>query len=176
MAAKTVRAISVKTVGVNPKDIFKLADDVKVMHAFKILGRVKGILTDERPDGTMYDVLTGNFEATNKDGEMYESGRCFLPIGFDESIINAIKGKENAPEIQFAVSIDVIRAANAQGYSYSMETLYEEERTPETDPLHALRLKVAAAAPALAVPKKEETSDGKAPADKAHAEKVAKQK
>jgi hypothetical protein len=94
----------------------------------------------------------------------------------DEGIINSIKGKENAPEIQFAVSIDVIRAANAQGYSYSMETLFEEERTPDTDPLHALRLKVAAA-PALAAPtKKEEAPADKAHAEKAHAEKVAKQK
>jgi hypothetical protein len=170
MAAKTVRAISVKTVGVNPKDIFKLADDVKAMHAVKILGRVTGVLTDERPDGTMFDVLTGNFEATNKDGEVYASGRCFLPIGFDEGIINSIKGKENAPEIQFAVSVDVIRANNAQGYSYSMETLFEEERTPETDPLHALRVKVAAA-PALAAPKKDE-----APAAEVHAEEKASKK
>jgi hypothetical protein len=148
MANKTVRAISVKTVNVNPKDIFKLADDVKSMHAFKILGRVKGVLTDERPDGTMFDVLTGVFEAVNKDGETFESGRCFLPIGFDESIINAIKGKTDAPEIQFAVSIDVIRASNAQGYSYSMEKLFEESKTAETDPLFALRQKVAAALPA----------------------------
>lgn len=164
-AAKTVRAISVKTVGVNPKDIFKLADDVKAMHAVKILGRVTGVLTDERPDGTMFDVLTGNFEATNKDGEVFTSGRCFLPIGFDEGIINAIKGKESAPEIQFAVSVDVIRAANAQGYSYSMQTLFEEEKTPETDPLHALRLKVAAA-PALSAPKKEAAPEKEAATEK----------
>jgi hypothetical protein len=175
MAAKTVRAISVKTVGVNPKDIFKLADDVKSMHAVKILGRVTGVLTDERPDGTMFDVLTGNFEATNKDGEVYASGRCFLPIGMDEGIINSIKGKENAPEIQFAVSIDVIRANNAQNYSYSMETLFEEERTPETDPLHALRVKVAAA-PALAAPKKETPAPVTEGAEPDHAEKASKKK
>lgn len=154
MAAKTVRAISVKTVGIEPKHIFKLDDAIKSMFAARIVGRVTHIITDERPDGTLYDALAGKFEATNADGEVYQSGRCFLPIGFDEGIINSFKTPQKddkgnelpQSEVQFVVDVYVIRATNAQGYSYSMESVHEVQATPENDPLYALR-QIAASKP-----------------------------
>lgn len=149
MGAKVVRNLSVKTIGVNPKKA-AASDDVNFrMLLATMLGAVTNVKDDEGPDGSPFSVMCGQFEATNADGEVFRSGRCFLPVGFDEPIIASIKKAmketpDNVPVIKFGVRLYAIKATNPQGYSYEMEPLVEDKQDAAHDLLADIRAQVLA--------------------------------
>lgn len=118
------------------------------------LARIYGTLDDVREQfdknaGVSYTYFAGSFEAINmQDGDVYKSGKLFLPKGISElveSTIQQIKKdlpadkKTDSVALDFAFEVRSIKAKNPAGYTYKVYPLVSPERS---DRLKQLRDKV----------------------------------
>lgn len=108
----------------------------------QVFGIATGIKTGESNFGP-WTALTGAFRATRlSDGEVYQSGSCFLPKMGTELIAPMLK-KEGVDGLEFAFNIGVVPSDNAIGYEYYVEPMLEAK---ENDPLELLQKRVTQAA------------------------------
>lgn len=108
----------------------------------QVFGIATGIKTGESNFGP-WTALTGAFRATRiKDGEIFQSGTCFLPKMGTEMIAPMLK-KEGVDGLEFAFNIGVVPSDNAIGYEYYVEPMLEAK---ENDPLEMLAKRVLQAA------------------------------
>jgi hypothetical protein len=128
----SVKGINCKPTGTNP------ATPLCVMY-----GRATDVKTGENKDGTIWSALTGSFEAVNlQTGDIYKSGKLFLPGGIHETVESAVRGLKQAEKegstsvaVEFALEIRSIEAKNPIGYSYQAVNLRPARATDELDPL-----------------------------------------
>jgi hypothetical protein len=114
-----------------------LAGDVKKApegNLYQIVGNASKIESGEHATfGTFY-ALVGDFIATRETGEVYRSGKAFVP----DIVLNLVKpflDDEKPVQIAFRVGKKLDESAPA-GYVYTVENLIE----PKEDPLLALAM------------------------------------
>jgi len=140
MAEKTViPKLSVKALGCNPKAASALKEgDTTPVPLCKVWGVATGVKQGEAANGQIWTALSGRFEGTNiqdGDGTVFQSGKLFLPTGFQEVIEGALAEAIDA-EVQFGLEIRAVRASNPIGYSYQAVVLVPPR---ENDALSQLR-------------------------------------
>jgi len=120
----------------------KIAKPEKKTALMHVFGIATGIKTGESNFGP-FTALTGAFRATRiSDGEIFQSGLCFLPKMGTE-LIAPMLAKEGVDGLEFAFIIGVVPAENAYGYEYYVEPMLESK---ENDPLELLAKRVSQAA------------------------------
>lgn len=150
--------IVAKDVG-NPKLIATLPDNENKL----VLGAIIGIARDfkskvDQRDLKEYWFFTGDFEAVPAEAgkDVTRSGVLYLPTGIQELISNALydaQGERLTDAVQFAFEVSVVKATNAQGYSWAFEP---KMQAAPNDPLAELRaLAAPKPAPAIEPPKPE---------------------
>lgn len=108
------------------------------------LARIYGTLDevryqDDKDKGQIYTYFVGSFEAVNmQDGDVYKSGKLFLPKGISELVEGECKKNPNTA-IQFAFEVRSIKANNPAKYSYKVLPLVSPEKS---DALAQLRERV----------------------------------
>lgn len=122
----------------------------------KYLGRIGGICTGTKAvadaRGETFTALVGNFAGispADKDGNQQEirSGVAYLPGGFHDSVISALKAAGEAGQVRFAYDCYSVFADNPIGYAYVFKPLLKPERA--SDPLAEI---MGTAAPQIAAP------------------------
>jgi hypothetical protein len=134
----------------NPKLIANLKDNENKL----VLGAIFGIAKDAKTKvddrtTTEYSFLTGDFSALPADpaGDEVRSGVLYLPDGIRDIVENALfapDGSRISDSVQFAFEVSVVKANNAQGYSWAFEP---KMKASPNDPLAELRKLVAKPAP-----------------------------
>lgn len=105
------------------------------------LARLYGTLDQVREyhdiaSGRVDPYFVGSFEAINlQTGEVFKSGKMYLPKGLSEMVESAVKKNPDAA-IQFAFEVRSIKASNAAKYSYKALALVSPE---PSDALRQLR-------------------------------------
>lgn len=108
----------------------------------QVFGIATGIKTGESNFGP-WTALTGAFRAKRiSDGEIYQSGACFLPKMGTELISGMLK-KDGVDGLEFAFMIGVVPSDASIGYEYYVEPMLESK---ENDPLEMLAKRVDQAA------------------------------
>jgi hypothetical protein len=117
---------------------------VKTIEANELpLARIYGTLNEvryqvDKDKGLNYVFFVGSFEAINmQDGEVYRSGKLFLPKGISELVETAVNKNPNE-SIEFAFEVRSIKATNPAGYSYKVLALKSPEKTDELAALRKL--------------------------------------
>lgn len=130
-----ISKMSVKTLGCNPR----LARDEQRRPLCRIYGMATGTkVQEDKVQGNIFVSLTGNFEGVNlENGEVYRSGKLYLPNGIHEVIESAVKKlADGAGEsVQFALEIHSVIATNPIGYSYEAKNLVRAEIADELETL-----------------------------------------
>lgn len=143
-----VRKISTKTVlGKKPA----VPADDKPHWLFQVVGIANDKTTGETDKGP-WIALLGAFQATNYEtGEIYRSGRAFLPNVALDLVLGQL-GAKDVQSVQFAFRIGV-RAdeTSVTGYVYIAEPVIN---VTENDPLEALLAKLPGPAAPTALPSK----------------------
>lgn len=122
-----------------------------VLNCGQFIGRASGIKQGETDFG-VWNALTGNFRGISPDGEVMDSGVCFLPdVAFD-MIKGQLDGGAIAVDFAFAITA-ALDDTSPVGFSYRATPLMDSE---ETDPVLMLQQKLAAKL-ALAAPTKAAT-------------------
>lgn len=150
-----------KNVGDPKKARANMPDNVNQV----VLGTVYGIATSVKhgkmPDQlSTYTCLKGNFEGIPADAsrDIIRAGILFLPESFQAPIEEMLEGvgdgnggweKEPVASVMLAYEVSVIRATNAQEYSWAVKPL---TAPAESDPLMILRQNIPAVAAQLAAP------------------------
>lgn len=108
----------------------------------QVFGIATGIKTGESQFGP-WTALTGAFRATRHvDGEVFQSGTCYLPAMGTEMIVPMLK-KEGVDGLEFAFNIGIVPSDKPIGYEYYVEPMLEAK---ENDPLELLAKRVSQAA------------------------------
>jgi hypothetical protein len=140
-----IASIAAKTVGVD----FKKAKEV-AQNCYQIIGYATDVKSGEGSRGS-WKILQGSFEATNvQTGEIFVSGRCFLPSTFTNIIAGQLQG--SVGEVSFAYLIGTKPSddlVNTAGYEWVVTPLVEAEAT---DPIEVIRSKIVK--PVVVEPKK----------------------
>jgi hypothetical protein len=123
-----ITKMSVKGLGCNPGSLTRMC---------QIMGKAIGVKTGEDATGRVWSALIGDFRGVNLEtGEVFRSGKLFLPSGIHEPIEAAVKGlgdKGGEGVVKFALELRTVKASNPIGYSYQAVTLLPI--TAETDSL-----------------------------------------
>lgn len=137
-----------------------------------IYGRANGIkMGEDKGTGRIWSALTGGFEGLNlENGEVYRSGKLFLPGGIHEAIEAAVKtdDPEKFNEVKFGLEIRSVKASNPIGYSYQAVSLVNPTVADELDEMRALLAPANVKTIAAGEPSPNETP---APAPAAHSKK-----
>jgi len=161
-----LKKLSFKTV-VGKVNRRELPEDGSPMLVMRVIGVANKLVTGNSDYGTFAGFL-GNFEATNvASGEVFRSGKMFLPT-VCSSLLEAAIAANNGANVEFGFDIGVKEADNSVGYEYTATPIIEAS---ETDPVSLLKSRISA--PALPAPTKKgaapaltnETGDEKAPAE-----------
>lgn len=130
-----ISKMSTKALGTNPT-MCKVKSDIDpskkgALTLCAIGGRATGLKVGE--DGErVYEALTGQFYGMNLQvgeggiGDQYESGKLFLPPGFHEQVVSAVKEttKDGAVgTVEFGFVFQTVPAENPIGYSYQAKNL-----------------------------------------------------
>src|SRR4029077_14452076 len=132
-----ISKITISTIGCNPSEIKVLkADDPKLQNGELPLCRMYGKLNESRVEmdkdkGTSFTYFVGSFEAVNmQTGEVFRSGKMFLPKGLSELVEAAVNKNPNAA-IAFAFEVRAIKAQNPAGDTYKALALKSPEAEDE---------------------------------------------
>lgn len=126
----------------------------------QIIGKASGLKTGEDTTGRVWSAITGEFRGVNlATGEIFRSGKLFLPGGIHEVVEGAVKSlPEDGGVVKFAFEIRTVEAKNPIGYSYQAANLMPMES--ETDSLADVIAAIAApAVAAIAAPAVAEVKD-----------------
>jgi hypothetical protein len=134
---ESIETPTVEVLGVTKMSVNSICGKKSMGRICVILGRANGIKTGEDAQGKVWEALTGTFEGRNlQTGEVFRSGKLFLPSGIHETIVDAVKA---LPEgvvgaATFAFEIRRVEASNPIGYTYQAVPLIKTEI--EKDELH----------------------------------------
>lgn len=141
-----IKKITAKTVlGDRPERPAKGTVDL-----YTVYGIANGLVQRESDFGP-WTKLTGSFEAVRiKDGEVFNSGACFLPEPMNSMLAAQLsqtdkEGKRTTRAVEFSIMVSVKRTDTAIGYEYVAKSLVTLD---QADPLAALREKTVKALPA----------------------------
>ena len=125
----------------NPKRV-EDADGKRRVILGTILGRASGVKATELR-GEMFMALTGAFEGipAEADKPIIRAGICYLPGGFQESVLEALNGGADGTVVDFAMEFAADFAKNPIGYSYAAKPLLNKA---SNDPLASLKAEVEA--------------------------------
>lgn len=146
LAVKLLAKISYKTVcgKVNRRE---LPEDKSPLHVMRIMGQATKTVTGNTDFGAFVGFM-GNFEATNvRTGEIFRSGKCFLPPVATNLLEGAVAGANGAP-VMFAFDIGVKEDDESSvGYVYTATPILD---AGEADPIEQMKKTINA--PALPAP------------------------
>jgi hypothetical protein len=111
-----------------------------------IIGKATGTKQGEDANGAIWSALIGTFQGTNlQTGEVFRSGKLFLPSGIHESIEAAVGQLKEGGSVNFAIEFRRVEAENPIGYSYQAVNLLPVETQEDTlgDLLTAVQGKMA---------------------------------
>lgn len=133
-----ISKISIATIKCNPVV-------AKVTNSRTAIAHIYGIASGCKPakntaTGDVHYPLIGQFEAVNlQTGEVFGSGKLFLPAGIHEMLSSMFLENEAADPVKFGLEISSEPAKNPIGYSYSARPLIE---STVNDPLTEMRLSI----------------------------------
>lgn len=171
MATMVKAKLAMRDIG-NPKAVTAKPDgDNSPLYLGMIYGIARGVRTRVDDKGEIDEALRGDFEAERAEPLKTEgepdvthirSGICYLPSGFHDQMITAVKETEGG--VSFKLRIQVRKAQNPIGYEYIMQPIAAPE---VADPLASLR--ALEYAPEQASPAVEDKSKAAAKAQQAAA-------
>jgi hypothetical protein len=136
--------ITISAIGCNPSEIKVLKpDDPKLQNGALPLARLYGKLNEvryqaDKDKGVTYVFFVGSFEAVNmQTGEVFRSGKMFLPKGISELVEAAVNKNPNAA-IGFAFEVRAVQAKNPAGYTYQVLALKSPEAEDELQQIREL--------------------------------------
>jgi hypothetical protein len=143
--ASIISKITMATIGCTPglvknakPDELSKEGDLPLARLFGKLSKVK--YEEDKAKGQFYTSFVGTFEAINmQTGEVFQSGKMFLPKGISEMVETAVNKAGENVQIAFAFEVRSIKANNPIGYSYRVLALQSPEAADE---LRELREKV----------------------------------
>jgi hypothetical protein len=120
----TLTKMSIKTLNCNPRKAAALPEGSKeAVRLCVIGGKADGVKVGEDSTGRPWSALTGSFEGVNLEtGEVFGSGKLFLPSGIQESVESVVKHNEGKA-VSFALELRAVKASNPIGYSYQAVSL-----------------------------------------------------
>ena len=142
MSAKLISKISAKSVG---SDFSRARDEA--VPQFQVIGSATSYKRIETNYGAS-DQLNGTFEAINLiTGEVFNSGKCFLPSIVSDQIVAQLQSDENV-QVKFAYEIGTTPSTSTIGYEYTVRSLIDAQ------PLALIEeIRSQIGAPALEAPK-----------------------
>lgn len=142
-----VSKLTVKSMGCDPRKVTAIEDPKARLPLCRILGKANDVRyqEDQKNPGTIHTYFVGTFEGINiETGDVYRSGKLFLPKGISEAVESAIKGAkdsgDNSASVSFAFELRAVKASNPIGYSYEAAALKRPEVHDELDELRKLLL------------------------------------
>jgi len=141
-AVTIISKMSIKTLRCNPRAAaVGEGQPHKKLAIARIYGKASGTKTQEdKVKGEVHTAIVGNFEGVNLEtGEVFRSGKLYLPKGVHEMVESAAKKLEAEGEgdsVQFALEIYAVSATNPIGYSYEAKPLV---KAAVADDLETLR-------------------------------------
>jgi hypothetical protein len=124
--------ITMSAIGTKPGLVVTLPEGQNELALARIYGKLNEVRYQADKDkGVTYTYFVGSFEAINmQDGEVYRSGKLFLPKGISELVEAAVNKNPNAA-IGFAFEVRSIKANNPAKYSYKVLALKNPEAEDE---------------------------------------------
>jgi hypothetical protein len=117
--AKNITKMSISKLGIEKQTFGKICI---------IMGKANGLKSGEDASGKVWTALTGVFEgrvtAGENAGDVFRSGKLFLPSGIHEAVEAAVKSLPGFAEnktigaVKFAMEITRVKDSNPIGYSY----------------------------------------------------------
>jgi hypothetical protein len=138
-----ISKITMATIGCKPGLVAALPDGQNELPIARLYGKLTKVgYQEDKASGQTYTYFVGTFEAVNmQSGEVFRSGKMFLPKGISELVEQAVNKNEGAA-VSFAFQVNSIKANNPIKYSYKVLAL----KSPEAeDELKAIRELVAKA-------------------------------
>jgi len=128
MSNQNEQTASPEMIGVTKMSVNSIAGKRAMGKICVILGKATGIKTGEDANGKVWEALTGTFQGHNlQTGEVFRSGKLFLPSGIHEPILEAVKGLPENGSVKFALEFRRVEAENPIGYSYQAVELMPRE-------------------------------------------------
>lgn len=143
VASSMISKITMATIKTKPGLVSTLPDGENELPLARLYGTLDNVVyQDDKVSGQIFTSFVGSFEAINmQDGEVYTSGKMFLPKGISDLVESAVKKNPNSA-IQFAFEVRAIKANNPAKYSYKVLPLVNPETS---DALAELRRRVLSA-------------------------------
>jgi len=136
-----MEAIELKTMG--SKDILGAKTvTLEIGTLYSVMGSATSRTVKDGQNGVQI-TLKGRFRATrSSDGQVFESGTCYLPGFPAEMVVNALDCRaDKSKAVDFAFEISKVEAEKAiLGFEYGLEIIIKP--VIEIDPLKALELKL----------------------------------
>lgn len=148
--------ITMATIGCKPRKVEEIDGDKAECPLARIYGQMHSVKyqndtrkATETGAVQTFTYFTGSFEAVNmQNGEVFRSGKLFLPKGISELVEAGRANAQAAAEkrggtvesVEFAFEIRSIKDKNPQGYTYKVYIL---KNTEPVDELKAIRQLVA---------------------------------
>lgn len=131
--------ITMSSIGTKPGLVAALPDGQNELPLARIYGKLNNVRVQvDKDKGVSYTFFVGSFEAINmQDGEVYRSGKLFLPKGISELVEAAVQKNPDAA-IAFAFEVRAIKANNPAKYSYKVLALKSPEAEDELKEIRAL--------------------------------------
>jgi hypothetical protein len=131
-----ISKITMATIGCKPALVTTLPEGQNELPIARLYGKLSDVrYQDDKAKGQIYTYFIGTFEAINmQDGDVYRSGKMFLPKGISELVEDATKkAREKDPKasIAFAFEVRAIKANNPIKYSYKVLALKNPEAADE---------------------------------------------
>lgn len=138
-----LKKISTRTVFGPKADVLKLVldDQANNMFLYRVYGQARGYVSgtsrfSDRDEPSGWTALAGEFEAVNRDGEMFNAAICFLPQYVTGPMVEALKAEGNdGVEFGFDIFAKYDEKA-ATSYIYLAEPL---RKAGDISPLETMR-------------------------------------
>lgn len=129
-----ISKITMRTIGCIPGKIEPLA---------RIFGKATNVkdVESEAKDGSMqtFKCIEGMFEAINlQTGELFQSGKLYLPGGMHEMAVKGIESLEKGDVLEFALDIRSVQSSNKVGYAYEARPLVAPTKADELEAMRKL--------------------------------------
>lgn len=137
VADSIISKITIATIGCNPGAVKTVKPEELSKEGDLPLARLYGKLTGTKAEtdkntGNFYLAFLGNFEAINmQTGEVFKSGKMYLPKGISELVENGIKNAPEGSQIAFAFEVRSQKASNPIGYTYRVLALKSPEASDD---------------------------------------------
>jgi hypothetical protein len=124
--------ITMSAIGCKPGLVQTLPDGENELPLARLYGKLNEVrVQNDKDKGVSYTYFVGTFEAINmQDGEVFRSGKMFLPKGISELVEAAVQKNPNTA-IGFAFQVNAIKANNPAKYSYKVLALKSPEAEDE---------------------------------------------